>query len=52
MINKTYHTVGSSNIKSKSRRNRSKIDAVTHIYMTTHFPGLIQVLLEKVTGLN
>jgi hypothetical protein len=25
---------------------------LTHKYMTTHFPGLVQALLKKVTGLN
>ena len=44
MKNKKYHTVGTipkSNIKIVVR---GKMIPITHKYMITHFPGLVQIL--------
>ena len=48
---KQYHTVGTvqqSNRKFVKREKKSI--PITHKYMTTHSPGLVQALLLKVAG--
>ena len=53
MKNEKYRTVETV---SKSNRHvvelEAKLIALTYMYMTTHFPGLVQSLQYKVVGLT
>jgi len=50
--NKKYYAIRIVSKSNKKIVERAKSIHLTHIYMTTHFPGLVQVLQEKVMGLS
>jgi hypothetical protein len=50
MKSKRYHIVGSI---QNTTNVQEKIDTFkTHIYVSAHFPGLVQTLLKKMAGLS